>query len=303
MAITLVDIFPAENVASLQQFFESAASECIIVNKQWVTDRIRSRRSDAHKGDFGHLLLIAGSDGKTGAATLSAHSAMRTGCGLLTAAIPATAQTALLTVLPEAMTLVRNNDVLPGLDRFTAVGVGPGMGLDTGTILLALLEQKQKPLVIDADGITVLSQHRDWYEQLSASVILTPHAGEFDRLTQSHDSFFTRCQTQLAFSRRYSVHVLLKGKNTSITTPDGQIYFNTTGNSGMATAGSGDVLTGIIASLLAQGYDTTIAAVLGAYLHGYAGDVMAEKLSKTSLLASDLIDGIPAFFLEFEKQV
>jgi hydroxyethylthiazole kinase-like uncharacterized protein yjeF len=302
MSVSLIDIFPDHDQAAIRQFFDTAATGYSFVDSEMISQYILPRKPDAYKGNFGHLLLIAGSEGKTGAAILSARAALRTGCGLLTAAVPVAAQAPLLTVLPEAMTIIRSNaEPLPLLDRYNAVGFGPGIGFDTGPMLHELLLQQTRPMVIDADGITVLSQNQDWYELLTPSVILTPHAGEFDRLTQKHESQFARCQTQLAFSRRYGVHVLLKGRYTSISTPDGFLYFNTTGNSGMATAGSGDVLTGIIASLLAQGYESAAAAVLGAYLHGYAGDTMAEQLSKTSLVASDIIEGIPAFFRRFER--
>jgi hydroxyethylthiazole kinase-like uncharacterized protein yjeF len=301
MVLSLSDIFPAEDITSVRQFFETAAAGYALVGDEEIDKHILPRDPYAHKGDFGHLLLVAGSEGKTGAAILSAKAAMRTGCGLLTALVPASAQAPLLTMLPEAMTITRQGNELPALNRYNAIGFGPGVGLDTAPMLRALLQQKEYPMVIDADGITVLSQQHDCYELLDSSVVLTPHAGEFDRLTQPHQSVFARCQTQLAFSRRYGVNVLLKGRYTSVSTPEGWFYINTTGNSGMATAGSGDVLTGIIASLLAQGYDTATAAILGAYLHGYAGDLMAKKLSKTSLLASDIIEGIPEFFLRYER--
>jgi hydroxyethylthiazole kinase-like uncharacterized protein yjeF len=167
-------------------------------------------------------------------------------------------------------------------------------------LLLHVLKDIKLPLVIDADGLTLLSQNPAWYSFLANNMVLTPHAGEFDRLTRKHASPFERFKTQLQFSKTYNVNLLLKGRYTSITTPGGKVYFNTTGNNGMATAGSGDVLTGIITSLLAQGYTAEDAAVLGAYLHGYAGDVMAEKRSRTSLIASDIIEGIGGFFKDFE---
>jgi len=303
MAIPLNDIFEGENVASIQQFFETATAGHAFVESPWVRQRILPRHPNAHKGDLGHMLLVAGSEGKTGAAILSAKAALRTGCGLLTAAIPAAAQTALLTVLPEAMVFVRQNTLDLPAGRYDAIGFGPGAGLDTGNMLHSLLTAQPCPLVIDADGLTILSKNRSWYDLLGASMILTPHVGEFDRLTQPHHSTLSRCQTQLAFSKKYGVHVLLKGRYTTVSTPGGYLYINTTGNNGMATAGSGDVLTGIIGSLLAQGYDTADAAALGAYLHGYAGDCAAKKRSRTSLIASDIIEGISDFFLDFEKNV
>ena len=155
-------------------------------------------------------------------------------------------------------------------------------------------------MVIDADGITLLSRNKDWYGLLNPNIILTPHPGEFDRLTHKHNSGYERFMKQLEFSKNYNVNILLKGHYTSITTPSGAAYFNSTGNNGMATAGSGDVLTGIISSLLAQGYSPAHATSMGAYLHGFAGDSAALENSKTSMIASDIINGIPAFFKQFE---
>ena len=299
------DIFGGEeNNESVIQFLETNSTGYEYFEEADIHALIRPREVAAHKAVFGHALIIAGSEGKIGAAILTAKAALRTGCGLLTAWVPSNAVIPLLSALPEAMTMVRDDSAqinIPSLERFNAIGFGPGVGMQAGNSLWQLLENYPHPLVIDADGLTLLSQHRDTYQLLSPHMILTPHPGEFDRLTRSHVSVFERCKTQLAFSKQYHVTVLLKGRHTSITTPEGKIYFNATGNNGMATAGSGDVLTGIITSLLAQGYTTETAAVTGAYLHGYAGDRAAERVSKSSMIASDIIEGISSFFLAFEK--
>lgn len=299
------DLFGGEeNVESVIQFLETNSTGYEYFDAAAICALIKPRELAAHKGLFGHALLIAGSEGKTGAAILTSKAALRAGCGLLTAWVPSNAVIPLLSALPEAMTAVRDDSTqidIPALERFNAIGFGPGVGMQAGNALFQLLENNQLPLVIDADGLTLFSQHRDKYTLLAPHIILTPHPGEFDRLTQLHVSVFERCKTQLAFSKQYRVTILLKGRHTSITTPEGKIFFNATGNNGMATAGSGDVLTGIITSLLAQGYTTETAAVMGAYLHGYAGDRAAEYVSKTSLIASDIIEGISAFFLAFEK--
>ncbi|MCX6188843.1 MAG: NAD(P)H-hydrate dehydratase [Bacteroidetes bacterium] len=267
---------------------------------------IKPRPTNGHKGTFGHALIIAGSKGKIGASILSSKAALKTGCGLVTAYVPEEAVTPLLCVLPEAMiqighTLERFKQL--DLTSFDAIGYGPGLGFedDGAEMLSQLLNQTKLPLIIDADGLTLLSRNPKWYSRLNSNILLTPHPGEFDRLTQIHKSSHERFKTQLNFSRKYQVNVLLKGQYTSITTPDGMAYFNSTGNNGMATAGSGDVLTGIITSLCAQGYSVQHAALLGAYLHGFAGDAVASKSSRTSMIASEIIDGISVFFKLYEK--
>lgn len=299
------DIFGVkESIESIIQFLEKNSSGYEYFDDAAISALIKPRELAAHKGVFGHALIIAGSEGKSGAAILTAKAALRTGCGLLTAWVPSNAVIPLLSALPEAMTAVRDDSIqidIPSLERFTAIGFGPGVGMQAGNTLFRLLENDRHPLVIDADGLTLFSLHRDKYTLLAPHIVLTPHPGEFDRLTKPHVSVFERCKTQLAFSKQYHVTVLLKGHYTSITTPEGKIFFNATGNNGMATAGSGDVLTGILTSLLAQGYTTETAAVMGAYLHGYAGDRAVERISKTSLIASDIIEGISSFFLAFEK--
>jgi hydroxyethylthiazole kinase-like uncharacterized protein yjeF len=280
--------------------------EAIHSDPDSIVKLIKPRAPEAYKGIFGHALIIAGSEGKAGASILSSNAVMRTGCGLLTAFVPETAVSPLLCSLPEAMVVSRESKdiaVLSSLSKYDAIGFGPGVGLDdeSAGMLLHLLNHYHQSLVIDADGLNLLSENRDWYKLLNGNIILTPHSFEFDRLTQTHQSDAERIRTQVDFSKEHKVIVLLKGSHTSITTPEGQLYFNTTGNSGMATAGSGDVLTGVITSLCAQGYTPEMAAVLGAYLHGYAGDCAAIKYSKTSMIASDIIQCLSDFFIKYEK--
>jgi hydroxyethylthiazole kinase-like uncharacterized protein yjeF len=297
------DIFQDVDRKDVERAITAQGYEAYCLKEKDIRHLILKRDAAAHKGIFGHALIIAGSEGRAGAAILACKAVLRTGCGLVTGLIPASATGPLLSALPEAMSIVRNDEADSKIDLtgFQSIGFGPGVGMKAGTLLLQLFENYRQPMVIDADGLTLLSQNPGWYHLLTPDMILTPHPGEFDRLTKKHASVFERFKTQLQFSKTYGVNVLLKGRHTSITTHDAKIYFNTTGNSGMATAGSGDVLTGIITSLLAQGYPAETAAVLGAYLHGFAGDIMAEERSETSLIASDIIDGIGAFFNDFEK--
>lgn len=269
-----------------------------------VRQLIRPRSADGHKGTFGHVLLVAGSEGKAGAALLAAEAAMRTGCGLTTVCMSSGLAVPLLCRLPEAMLLPRTEkSTTIDTARFQSIGFGPGAGVQehTATLLHDLLDLYRQPFVIDADGITVLAQNRSWYQRLGAHVILTPHPKEFDRLTTDHKTDEDRLAAQLAFSHQYQVTIVLKGHRSTVTLPSGEVFRNTTGNSGMGTAGSGDVLTGIIASLGAQGYSCKEAALLGVFLHGFAGDQAAAALSATSMIASDIVRYIPQFFWAFER--
>lgn len=269
---------------------------------------IQPRPSHGHKGSFGHVLMSAGSKGKIGAAILSATAAARTGCGLLTVHVPSSAAMEIHTKFPEAMVMADENENIlstpvKNITNYTAIGFGPGVDKhpETANVLKHLIQNASQPVVIDADGLNILAENKTWLSFLNGSTILTPHPGEFDRLTQKHNTGYGRYKTQCEFSKKYGAYIVLKGHYTCITTPGGLSFFNSTGNNGMATGGSGDVLTGIITSLCAQGYSPLHACLIGVYLHGYAGDKAAEKLSKTSLIASDIIDHIPDFFLHFEK--
>jgi NAD(P)H-hydrate epimerase len=274
------------------------------IDEQLIRRLIIPRPAEGHKGTFGHALIIAGSTGTIGAAILCAKAALRSGCGLLTVHIHKKAETPLLCQLPEAMLSPRKKGKKHlELTRYNAIGFGPGVGVneDSAQLLLSLLENYRKALVIDADGITLLAQHKDWYHLLTQQMIITPHPKEFDRLTREHALAEDRFIAQMEFSKAYQIIIVLKGHRTTITFPNGEVYRNTTGNDGMATGGSGDVLTGIITSLCAQGYTPQQAALLGTYLHGFAGDVAAEKRSRTSMIASDIIEGIAAFFRKYER--
>ena len=269
-----------------------------------IKKNILLRPENGHKGTFGHTLIIAGNEGTPGACILSSKAALKTGCGLITSLIPAEAIIPLLVHLPEAMVINRINQnslFALNLDKFDAIGFGPGAGMGTESteMLHYLLKNYKGKLVIDADGLTILSKNKSWFSLLNTNTILTPHPVEFDRMTKIHSTEMERIQTQINFADEYGVHILVKGHYTTIVA-NKKIYFNATGNNGMATAGSGDVLTGIITSLCAQGYDSGDAAIMGTFLHGYAGDEAAKKFSMHSMIASDIINEIGAFFIKFE---
>ncbi len=279
-----------------------------LLEKGDVASKLKSRNKFDHKGIFGHGLLAAGSYGKMGAAILGAKAALRSGIGLLTCHIPSGGNIILQSTVPEAMIETDNSENIISdnlnTDKFSAVGIGPGLGTleESQKALYNLLTTCKKPMVIDADALNILGLNREWFSLLHENIILTPHPKEFERLSGKTDSSFARLQNQMKFSQENNCIVVLKGAYTSIATPDGKVYFNSTGNPGMATGGSGDVLTGILLSLLAQGYAPGDAAVTGVYLHGLAGDLAAGKSCFESMLASDIINEIGASFTTLKTE-
>ncbi len=265
---------------------------------------LKPRDRYAHKGAFGHGLLIAGTYGKTGAAVLAATACMKTGIGLLTVRVPADCVTILQSTIPEAMTDPDPHAKIfttcpPDIKKYNAVGIGPGLGCDiyTLTAVIATILNLDQPLVLDADALNLISMADVLKKRLPAGCILTPHPKEFDRLCGKSDSAVERIDKALEFSAQNNCYIVLKGANTMICSPNGNYCFNPTGNPGMATAGSGDVLTGMILALLAQSYSPWEAARLGVYLHGLAGDIAAEKHSQESMIARDIIQCIGDAFL------
>ena len=233
-----------------------------------------------------------------GAATLAAKACLRTGCGLVTAHIPQRGYEILQIAVPEAITSIdTNNEFCSHIIEstpYSAIGIGPGIGTNPITVnaLQTFLQGNDKPTVLDADALNCISQNPQLWQYIRPNTILTPHPGEFDRLTHKHTTCYERFETQKQLAKDHSCIVVLKGHYTSIATPDGNVFFNSTGNPGMATAGSGDVLTGIILSLLAQKYSPLEAAKIGVFLHGLAGDCAAEKIGTISIIASDIIENI-----------
>lgn len=259
---------------------------------------LKQRLKFSHKGSYGHALLVGGSLGKMGAVILGSKAALKTGAGLVSCRIPSSGNDILQIAVPEVMV---NNDIsddiltsIPALESYSAVGIGPGMGTSTKSfnVVHDLIVRSQVPIVVDADALNIMSLNKEWLAQLPENSIITPHPKEFERLVGKWNDDYQRLQKQVQFSIEYKCIVVLKGANTSITSPKGDVWFNSTGNPGMATAGSGDVLTGIILSLLAQGYKPLDAALLGVYLHGLAGDFAADEICLQSLMASDIIDNI-----------
>ncbi len=287
----------------------STATDYMYTEMTDIVPLLKKRRKFDHKGSYGHGLLICGSSGKIGAAVLSTGGALRTGAGLVTCHLPACGNLVMQASLPDAMVSTDTNEnfiaTLPDIAHFSAVGAGPGIGKnkETASVLHDLLKAVTQPLILDADALNILAENKEWLELLPSQTILTPHVKEFERLAGKADNCYDRLQMQMQFSRKFKCIIVLKGAFTSITGTDGHVRFNSTGNPGMATGGSGDVLTGIILSLLAQGYDPADAAVTGAYLHGLAGDIASKELSPESMLASDIINYLGKAYLKIRESV
>jgi len=289
------------------EFLQGIDTKYVLTDIDDIFNIIKPRKTFDHKGTYGHAFLIAGSYQKAGAAVLSAKASLRSGVGLVTVHIPETARLIVQTAIPEAMVCIDETEMnycaTERLEKYSAIGIGPGIGKKQSmqNALKRMLENNTKPIVLDADALNILAENKEWLNLLPENALLTPHPGEFDRLTQAHKTSFERYKAQLEFSIKYNVVVVLKGAFTSITDGQGNAYFNSTGNPGMATAGSGDVLTGIILSLLAQGYKPIDAAKAGVFLHGLAGDLAADEMGFEALIASDIINNLGNAFKKIKK--
>lgn len=265
---------------------------------------MKKRNPFAHKGNMGHALIAAGCYGMAGAAVLAAKACLRSGVGKLAIRSPKKNNDILQISVPEAVLLLDGSehqltDAVDPAD-YDAVGIGPGLGTKEPTaiaIISQLRRSQQIPCVVDADAINVLSTHRAWLQQVPKGTIFTPHPKEFDKLyeTPAKESY-ERLSHAMEMAKRLECYILLKGHHSMLCTPEGNVFINTTGNAGMATAGSGDVLLGIITALLARGYERLQAACLGMYIHGLAGDIAAEEKCMESLIASDIIESLPKAF-------
>jgi ADP-dependent NAD(P)H-hydrate dehydratase / NAD(P)H-hydrate epimerase len=285
-------------------FYPAASSAYELTDAALIRSIYKPRNSFGHKGNFGHVLIVAGSYGKIGAAVLSAKSCLRSGAGLLSCHIPKCGYDIMQTALPEAMVMTDfNSSFITKIDddatKYEAIGIGPGIGTasETKMMLKETLTSCKKPLVLDADALNIMASQNDMLKLIPGRSVLTPHPKEFERLFGETNSEFDRIELALQKSQEFNLVIVLKGHHTMVATPDGKAVFNSTGNAGMATAGSGDTLTGIITALLAQGYSSGDAALLGVFVHGMAGDIAAKKMSMEAMIAGDIIDCLPEAFL------
>ena len=290
-----------------QQGIRDADTPYHITQIRQIQPLMKIRKEFSHKGNYGHALLIAGCHGMAGASILAARACMRSGVGRLTIHAPQCNNDILQTAIPEAM--VQHDDhehcfsTPTSPDSYTAIAIGPGLGQRTETTM-ALQEQlnaTECPIVLDADALNILASNKSWLSLIPKESILTPHPKELERLVGHCSGSYERLIRACELATQWQVYIILKGAWSCVITPTGEYHFNPTGNPGMATGGSGDVLTGILLALLAQGYPPAKAALIGTYLHGVAGDIAAEQRGENGMIASDIIEKLPLAWSKLEK--
>jgi len=273
-----------------------------VIDESDIRPLLRERDSFAHKGNMGSALLIAGSYGMAGAAVLAAKACLRSGAGKVTVHSPKRNNAILQISVPEAIVQLDSEETIfseaVDTEEYSALGIGPGLGLsETSAIaFITQIRRAQCPIIVDADALNILATHRAWMMQLPKGIILTPHPKEFERMEGHCTDSYERLTKARELAERLQGYIILKGHYSALCCPDGHVMFNSTGNAGMATAGSGDVLTGIITGLLARGYHQKEACMAGMFLHGLAGDIAAKHLGMESLIAGDLIKYLPEAF-------
>lgn len=282
-----------------EEAIEETETDFYLLENEDMPYLLKPRNKYAHKGDFGRALLIAGSQGMAGASILAARACLRSGVGLLTIHVPFCNNTIVQTSVPEAMTELDINDTCfassTDTDEYQAVGIGPGLGksAETETALLEQIGHCQTPMVVDADALNLLGEHRSYIGRLPQGSILTPHPKELERLVGKCQNSYERLMKARELAKSAGVHIILKGAYSAIIAPSGKCWFNITGNPGMATGGSGDVLTGIVLALMAQGYDTETTTLLATYVHGLAGDIACKKQGMTGMTSGDIVTWLP----------
>lgn len=289
-------VWSVESIGLHSQGLASLETDFHWCTMDMIQDRIRKRNKFDHKGTFGHALLVAGQEGKIGAALLAGMGCLRAGAGLLTVHTPRCGYPVLQTSLPEAMVSVDRHDKHlssfdgVNLQTFRSIGIGCGIGIhqDTRAALDDLLSHVSTPMVFDADALNLLGLYPEMFSKVPEGSILTPHPGEFNRLFKFVGNDFERLQLLRDQAKENKVYILLKGAFSCLATPEGMCYFNGTGNPGMATAGSGDVLTGILTGLLAQGYPPEDAGIVGMWIHGLAGDLASQEQGQEGMIARDI---------------
>lgn len=289
------------------EYIQKTEAQYHVLEENDIRSRLLHRDDFAHKGNMGNALIVAGSYGMAGAAVLATRACLRSGVGKVTAITPKKNYDIMQIAVPEAVLQMDHEETAfteaVDTDGFDALGIGPGLGRQetTAIAMIAQIRRAQCPIVADADALNILASHRAWMQQLPKGIIMTPHPKELDRLTGSPaNADYERLHRTCELAKSLQAYIILKGHNSALCLPNGNVFFNPTGNSGMATAGSGDVLTGLITALLARGYHQQNACMVGMYLHGLAGDLAAKGLGKESLVASDIIDNLPQAFQYLE---
>lgn len=290
-----------------REFLFKTETDTVLIGKHEVLPMYQPREKFSHKGNYGHVLIVGGSYGKIGAALLASRAALAAGAGLTTAFIPKCGYSVLQTALPEVMVITDSDDYMLSNIEFNikpnSIGLGIGMGTDlkTTSALEKFLKQNKVPLVIDADGLNIISNKRTLLKLLPKQTVLTPHPKELERLIGKWEDDFDKLEKVKVFTKNHDIIIVVKGANT-ITVYNDKYYINTTGNPGLATAGTGDVLTGIISGLIAQGYDPLQATLFGVYLHGRSADIAVEDVGYQSLMASHVIEALGEAYTDLFKQ-
>jgi len=287
------------DIGLLPAYLPNVDSIYTLSDLQLIKQIYKPRKNFAHKGTYGHALIIAGEKGKMGAAVMCTKACLRTGAGLVSSMIPEEQFAIIQTALPEAMVMAHAEIETIDWSKYTTIGIGPGIGTQKeGPMLLqAVLSHFNKPIVIDADGLNILSMNQELLNDLPPGSILSPHLKEFERLfgkTANHPEKINIARQQ---AQKLFIYIIIKGHNSVLVCPDGEVYFNSTGNPGMATGGSGDVLTGIITGLLAQNYSSKEACLMGMFIHGLAADIAVQDVSQEALIAGDIIEYLGKAFL------
>jgi NAD(P)H-hydrate epimerase len=286
-------------------FINGTYTQYKTIDQEAINAIYKPRHPYSHKGTYGSVLLAGGSYGKMGAMVLCTRAALKAGAGLVTSLIPGCGYTILQSSAPEAMCRTNGSNTLERIDGWeesAAVGIGPGMGTDSSSAnaLAAFIDTYKKAFAVDADGLNIIASQPELLAKLPQGTIITPHPKEFSRLFGTNTNSMIQVDHARIQAMRYNINIVLKGHHTAVITTEGECWYNMTGNAGMAKGGAGDVLTGIITGLLAQGYEPHFAAMLGVYLHGLAGDLAARELSQESMLAGDIIEFLGKAFLTLQ---
>jgi hydroxyethylthiazole kinase-like uncharacterized protein yjeF len=293
-----IKCWEAVNIGINEKFAASLNSPYQAVEEKDIRKMLKPRHRFSNKGTYGHALIIAGQPETMGAALLCSSACAYAGSGLTTACVPQSGLTALNSYLPEIMAIIRQEAGLPKIEwgSFNTIGIGPGLGKDEVALALLtdVLTNYKEPVVIDADALNLLSAHKELWGYVPGNSIVTPHVKEFDRLFGEHKNWWQRIQTGIQKAKEHSIYILLKNDYTLVITPQGKVYFNTTSNAAMASGGMGDVLTGIITALVAQKYTPEEACIIGAYIHGKAGDELALPNRLNVVLPGQLAARVPA---------
>lgn len=278
-SIDATQYFSTVDIGISEKYLKTVSATFFLTQERDVKDILKPRRIFSHKGTYGHALVVAGNENTMGAALLCSTACLKTGAGLTTACIPHSGLTALNTLLPEVMALPRDDYTrIEKPNKYQVIAVGPGLGVSVEhNQLLESLLVLDRPMVIDADALNMLAAEQEWLQKIPANSVITPHVKEFDRLFGDHDSWWARVETARTKAKKLNIVIVLKNQFTFVCLPDATVHINPTGNPAMAQGGMGDILTGIIASFIAQGYKAEQSAIMGCYIHGKAGDSLANK--------------------------